>query len=649
MHKPDPRWVEQIQKCSLTAGAFAILAGGLVLTGWVFDIQIFKNVFPGYVDMKANLALGFILAGMSLWIHSRDSPYSSPRRFRQACALAAAVIGGFTLFEYILDWDAGIDQILFREAPGAVGTLSPGRMAPTAALNLLIVGMALLLMESRGSVWMAQLLAIFSGLIALQASVNYVLGERDFSGVGAYTQMAMHAGLTFSILSAGLLCARPRHGVMTVVTSGCVGGVMARSLLPAVFLLPLVMGWMELEGRRLGLYSADFGDTVYLMSIVLILFVIVWRNGLHLCRLDEKRSMAEESSRQLADIVDFSDDAVLRVGLDGVIQTWNKGAEKTYGYTAEEAVGKTVSLIIPSDRPNELRNILDRIHRGEKIEHFETVRIRKDGRAIHTSLKVSQIKDAAGRVVGLSGISRDITERKRIEQMRNNFISMVNHELNSPITVISGAVSLLKEAGDAETGAEPLKNMEIIQMIDRNARRLSRLAADVTDITQLGTETFRLNKERISVWQPIRSVYADLAPQAPGKKLEIIDLSGDDAPPFVMADAPRLEQVVGNLLRNALRYAKSSVQVRVEVASARAAILVDDDGPGIDPVDIPHLFEAFFRGRRQVTAKKDGSGLGLAIVKGIVEAHGGKVWVERNSSGRADSGVRFVVTLPVTA
>lgn len=645
MHKSDPCLVDRIQTCTMAAAVCAVTVGGLVLTGWAFDIQAFKSVFPGYIAMKANLALAFILAGISLWFHGRDSPSPFPRRLRKVCALAVAVIGGLTLLEYLLNWDADIDQILFRESPGAVGTISPGRMALTAALNLLIVGFALLLLESRKSVWIAQLLAIFSGLVAMQASVNYLFGVRDFSGVGAYTQMAMHAGLTFAVLSAGLLCARPRLGVTTVVTSGCAGGVMTRSILPAVLVIPFVIGWMEMEGRRLGLYSADFGGTVCLTSIILILFAVVWHNGMHLCRLDEKRTKAEESARQLAVIVESSNDAIIRVGLDGMIQTWNKGAERLYGHAAEEAIGKPLSFIVPADRTNEPRDILDRLCRGEKVEHYETVRMRKDGSSIQTSMTVSLITDAAGRIIGMSGISRDITERKRAERMKNDFISMVNHELNTPITAISGAVSLLKEPVGADSRGGQTKYVHII---DRNAKRLARLAADIIDITRLETETFKLNMEKIDVWRPVLSACADLAPLAYGKKLEISRPAGDVSSPLVMADSMRIEQVATNLVRNALRFARSFVRVQVESENAYVAIIVDDDGPGIDPGDIPHLFEKFFRGRRQVGPTKDGTGLGLAIVKGIVEAHGGKVRVGRPSI-QTENGSRFVATLPAIA
>lgn len=642
MHKSDPCLVDRIQKCSMAAALCAVTVGGLVLTGWAFDVQVFKSVISGYLTMKANLALAFTLAGISLWFHNRDSPSPLPRRVRRACALAVAVIGGLTLLEYILAWDAGIDQMMFREAPGAVGTLAPGRMAPTAALNLLILGIALLLIERRKSVWMAQLLAIFSGLVAMQVSVNYLFGARDFSGVGAYTQMAIHAGLTFAVLSAGLLCARPRSGLTTVVTSGCVGGIMTRSLLPAVLVIPLVIGWMDLEGRRLGIYSADFGLTVCLMGTALILFAVVWHNGLHLCRLDEKRSKAEESARQLAGIVEFSNDAIIRVGLDGVIQTWNKGAEKLFGYAAEEAVGKPVALIVPEDRRTEPRDILDSLCRGEKVEHYETIRIRKDGAPIHTSLSVSLIKDAAGRNVGMSGISRDITERKRAEQTKNDFISMVNHELNTPITAISGAVSLLRES---DAGIAVVSQSHYLEMLDRNVRHLARLAADIIDISRLQTDTFKLDKEKIDIWMPIRAACEDMA-HRPGKKLELAIPAESLSPPFVMADAQRIEQVASNLLRNALRFAKSRVRVHVESANEHVNIIIDDDGPGVEPHDIPHLFEKFYRGRRQVGTKKDGAGLGLAIVKGIVEAHGGKVWVETKPAASMESGSRFIVALP---
>ncbi len=175
-----------------------------------------------------------------------------------------------------------------------------------------------------------------------------------------------------------------------------------------------------------------------------------------------QRRLSEAVSARLAAIIESSDDAIIGKDLDGVITSWNAGAERLYGYTAREVVGRKVTLLMPSDRRNEESEILLRLRRGERVDHFESVRITKDGRSIDVSLKISPIRDGSGRIVGASKIARDITERKRLEQERrqrldelaetnrrkDEFLAMLAHELRNPLAAIINAVQLATVGGD---------------------------------------------------------------------------------------------------------------------------------------------------------------------------------------------------------
>src|SRR5581483_5285457 len=181
-----------------------------------------------------------------------------------------------------------------------------------------------------------------------------------------------------------------------------------------------------------------------------------------------ERARAEELRSRLAAIVESSDDAIVSKNLDGVIRSWNGGAERIFGYTAAEAVGRHITLIIPPERHDEEREILARLRRGERIDHFETVRVAKDGRRLDISLTVSPVRDAAGRIVGASKVARDVTDRKRAEEAlreadrrKDEFLALLAHELRNPLAPLRNGLQVLRlAAGDPNVVAQVRGMME---------------------------------------------------------------------------------------------------------------------------------------------------------------------------------------------
>ena len=229
-----------------------------MLAGWVFDIELLKWVPQGMVRMKANAAFALLLSGISLGLSAPEEEGGTrgKRRIAQGLAFLVALLGLFTLSEYIFGWDLGIDQLLAREAPGAFKTSSPGRMAPNAALNFLFLGGALLLLDVRRGEWIASFLALAAAAVALLALMGYAYAAETISGFVSYTHIAIHTALAFLVLSAGVLFRLRDRGVTGIVTSDTPGGAMARRLLPPVVAVPLVFGWLRVVGERAGLYGA---------------------------------------------------------------------------------------------------------------------------------------------------------------------------------------------------------------------------------------------------------------------------------------------------------------------------------------------------------------------------------------------------------
>lgn len=274
--QPNISLISSLKSFSRTASYTVIFVGLLVLVGWVMDIIVLKSVFPGLVTMKANTALAFVLAGMSLWLLWTEQADQRLRRIAQACAVIVALIGLLTLSEYLFGWDLRIDQLLFKESLGAVGTFAPARMAPSTALNFLMLGLALLLLDTPRTFRAVEFFVLASGLIGLLNLMGYAYGVRSFYGLASYTEMAVHTAVAFIILSVGIIFARAERGLMTVVTSDSAGGVMARRLLPAMIGVPFLLGWFGLMGQRVGLYSPEFGLALLVLSNVIVFAAMIW-------------------------------------------------------------------------------------------------------------------------------------------------------------------------------------------------------------------------------------------------------------------------------------------------------------------------------------------------------------------------------------
>ena len=300
----DTRLHDSFRLTSRIAAAASVVVGVIVLAGWALGISFFKSLSPNLASMKANTALAFVLAGAALWLLQPGGEGAARARRRAwALVLAASVtlIGALTLGEYLPGWNLGIDQLLFKDDPGAIGVFSPGRMAPNTAISLVLVGCALLFMDSETSRGHrpAEFFAVIAGFISLLALIGYAYDIQSLFQFTPYSSMALHTVLTFIVLAVGILCARPERGLMAVISSDSAGGVMARYLLPAAVVVPPFLGWLRLLGQRAGLYDTEFGLALFATLNVIVFMFLVRSTSLSLHRTDNKRREAEEDLRRL--------------------------------------------------------------------------------------------------------------------------------------------------------------------------------------------------------------------------------------------------------------------------------------------------------------------------------------------------------------
>lgn len=358
----------------------------------------------------------------------------------------------------------------------------------------------------------------------------------------------------------------------------------------------------------------------------------------------------------LAAIIDSSDDAIISKNLTGTIVSWNLAASRIFGYTAEEMIGKPISLLFPTDRLHEETEIISRIHRGERVEHFETKRITKCGRSVELSVTISPVKDKHGQIIGASKVARDIGPQKAsqrqlnqlLEEMRRNdrmkveFVATLSHELRTPLNAIVGWLEILK--GDDVT---PEERVEGLTAIERNTRSQVQMIEDLLDMSRIETGKITLDLQSLDIASVTTSAIAAIEPVLKAKNVRLTT-AFDSIHGTVMGDRNRLQQVIWNLLTNAVKFTPKGgrVHVTIERVNSHLELAVRDNGIGISEDLLPLIFDRFRQGDSSTTRRHGGLGLGLAISKNLVELHGGMLFAR--SEGK-DNGSTFIVSLPIVA
>lgn len=365
-----------------------------------------------------------------------------------------------------------------------------------------------------------------------------------------------------------------------------------------------------------------------------------------------ERQKAEQNSNLLASIVESSDDAIVSKNLYGRILSWNRGAERVFGYCADEAIGQSIEMLIPPDRLEEEPRILERMKRGERLEHFETVRVRKDGRRINVSLTISPLRDCEGRIVGASKVARDVTARVKQEQelQRTNralerangdlqhFAWSASHDLQEPLRMVSIYSELLRRKFTGQLGPA---GEEYIGYTVLGAKRMENLLRNLRTYTHVSTLA-AAPAEEVDAAAIFTHALQNLAAaiEANGAKIECGAL-----PKIRIYEFP-LEQIFLNLIANAIRYrtdAPPEIAVGAERRGSDWVFSVRDNGIGIEPQFHEQIFGVFKR--LHGAAEYTGTGMGLAICQRAIERAGGRIWVE----SALNRGSTFFFTVPAAA
>ncbi|MCT7951894.1 PAS domain S-box protein [Ancylothrix sp. C2] len=457
------RRINSVQSFSKIAGVGVTVIGSAVFLGWMFDVGWLKSVLPGLVSMKPYAALSFILAGISLWLLGQNQGTKKQNglgaRLSKIFAGGAIVISLLTIIQYALNVDLGIDRLLFRESLGEIANAAGGRMAPNTAFAFLLNGSALWLLNrrplnNRG----IQLLSLGAFLVAFAGFLGYVYGNAYFYSAGSHTAMAIHTSVALLLLSLGILFARAEGGFISVFTSDCAGGLMARKLFPSAVLIPSFLGWLVLVGYRFKIYTSEMGFSLFSVLTMGVFAVLIWATAHSLAKSDRLRKQVEKdllkSKIELEDrvlertallqqvnerlqteiserigaenavkkslnllqaVIESIPDSIFVKDINGRYLIANSASARMIGKENEQIIGRDDRELFGGEIGAIIKESEKRIIKFGVVEVSEE-RVFLGGETRTYLLTKNVYRDLDGNICGLVGIARDITERKLSEE-----------------------------------------------------------------------------------------------------------------------------------------------------------------------------------------------------------------------------------------
>ncbi|MGZ4384975.1 MAG: sensor histidine kinase [Gaiellaceae bacterium] len=640
------------------ASAAAALIVSLVLLGWVAGVDALKSMVPGHVEMKANAAVAILLLALASYACWHES--ARLRRAASAGVLAAITIALLTLTEYALGWNLHVDQLLFHEPMGAFETSAPGRMAPNVALSVVLLGLGMLASSRQELRIGSELLFLASGLVGLVGLVGQLSGTSSLYVVRSATYPAVPATCALLLLSASALV-RSKGPLAELLAGAGAGGTLARRLLPAALLVPLGVGGAMAISLQHGLLGARLEDWLLIsLTIVTLGILVVW-TGSSLEHVDAARTQALDdlysANEQLRVLIDSSPLAVAVIDPDGTVRLWNRAAEDTFGWSAQEVIGEPYPVIEESGLEQFAFDL--RLVTGGSMLSGARRRRRKDGSSIWVHSARAPLRGLDGEISGVIAVSVDISERVRAEETirRLNleleqrveertselteanreleaFAYSVSHDLRAPLRAIDGfGKALLEDYGESLDSTAG-------DYIDRMRAASQRMGELIDDLLGLSRVTrAELHRGTVDLSTQARAVIEELRQADPEREVEVSIQAGLQG----TGDPDLLRVVLTNLIGNGWKFTRTTEHGRIEVGAdgegADRIFWVRDNGVGFDPVYAERLFAPFQRLHSQ--REFPGSGIGLATVSRIIRRHGGRIWAD----GRLGEGATFFFTL----
>ena len=446
MASPEQPRVVPLRKTARLCGALAVGLGIFVLAGWSFDVASMQNVAPGFPPMKPITALVFALCGIA--ILARSLRGRAAAMVASACALAAGVAGLLTILEYTTRIPFSIDNLLF---PGADHVAPIGRMAPLTAVNFVALALALIFLGRARGRRARDLVVVLVTLDSLLVLFAYVYRVSEISIPGGFGSVALNTSIGFLAVCSGILALRPEEGLAARLVTDSFAGSIARRLLPAVLLVPLVLGWLRVLGVNRGLFDQDLGSALFAVAIVALLGAIVFWSAERLSRAEARRAVAEEMVAReksiLQSILNSMGEAVIVADGEGRFVLFNPVAEQILGLGAADVAARDWSarygLFLPDgSAPYPAQDLpLARAARGENVDGAEVL-VRSPSFPERRHLSIGRpLKDASGQICGGVVVFHDITAERKATAEREQLIAELTQAL-SEVKTLSGMLPI---------------------------------------------------------------------------------------------------------------------------------------------------------------------------------------------------------------
>jgi PAS domain S-box-containing protein len=634
----------------LVASLSALVGAPVLLVGIWLQAPRLIQIWPDFPTTTPAPIIGFLLAGLSLFLARRRLTTRSRLRWARGLAVGPALVGVLVLLEYFVSERFALDRWLEGLSGGAEATASR-HDSILAGLALVLLGLALFVLDSpaRQTIPWSQLLAIIVANLALLTLFGLAFGGR--------LRLSLHPALDsgFSLpstlltgaLALGVLFARPSRGFMAVLSSAGGGGMLARRLLFLPAVLPILFTTISTLGQRAGLLTKEFGSWLALLGYLTTFTCCIWWIGMMVLRTEQERDREAHHFWAVAETAVLG---ILTFENDSTINYANATAEHLFGSAPGELIGKTLGELIPACGAAAARAQLGEFLTSEKTKskdrmlHF--IGQRFDGSSFPAELSVSSW--SAGTQQFLTAIVSDISERtlreRRMQQLNSDLIEAnkeleafsysVSHDLRAPLRAIDGFSRILMEESAARLDVE---HLQYLQDVRQNAQQMGQLIDALLSFARLSRQPLKKHAVRMIdlVHECLDFLEGD---ESIGKPQIIVHEL-----PSTFADRALLRQVWQNLIDNALKYSRHRQPARVEIGFTSAvnppAYYVRDNGTGFEMKYAGKLFGVFQRLHR--SEEFEGTGVGLAVVQRILHRHGGRIWAD----AKPNEGATFYFTV----
>ncbi|MDQ3441535.1 MAG: ATP-binding protein [Planctomycetota bacterium] len=690
------RYERQLRRLPPVAAALVALIGALVLVGWALNVEVLKSLLhPERTAMNPATALSFIACAVALWM-LRDEPTPNVRRrVAQGCGAVVAAIAVSRLLGYALSWQSGIDQVLFS------ASLDGNVMAPNTAATFFLLGLTLFVFDedTRRGFHPAQLLIFVAGGVALFSLAGYLYSSVSLTGMSGFIPMALNTSVAFALLCLGILCARPTREPVRTVVSDTLGGTMARRLVPAALIVPLLLGWLILRGSRIGFYDTESGIALFVLANVIVFNLLIWWCANIVHASDAHRRLSQDVLRQNEErhraVMEQAAEGIYLVDLDTKqVLDSNAAMDRLLGYEHGESLRKTVYDFV-DDTKEGVDERLRKLTEASAPLRGERQYCRKDG--THVDVEVSAAVIAYGGRRVACTVVHDITARKQaerdlqeknrllqetLEQLKQaqsfmvqseklaglgQMVAGVAHEINNPLAFVSNNVAVLQRDTKSLVELIGMYQKADALLAERDGELLAAIR-ELSDRVDLAYTTANLDQMLVRSRDGLRRIQQIVKDLRDFARLDESDLHEVDLNagvestiniiqghakkkrvtidkqltplPRVTCHPAKVNQVIMNLVGNAIDACPEGGRVTVitNANGHHVTIDVSDTGPGVPDTIRQRIFDPFF------TTKPpgEGTGLGLSISYGIVKDHGGSIELV----SAPGEGARFVVTLP---